>query len=336
MARTDILRLLTNRLQMAAVHKAHPEIARGGIRRPIFVIGMPRTGTSILHELLAQDPANRTPLSWETAYPCPPPERRTFETDPRIARVEAQLAQTDRLIPEFKKIHPMGAKFPQECVALMAHDFASMIFQTTYDVPGYSEWLHTEAELAPAYRSHRRQLQLLQWRCPGERWVLKSPCHLWSLPALLAEYPDACLIQTHRDPMKIIASLTSLVSVLRSMSSEKVEPERYAREWSRYIGMALDRSVDARRDGTIGPHQVIDIQFDEFMADTFGTVRRVYECFGLEYKAEAESRMRRFLAENPGDKHGSHTYRFADTGLDLSEEREKVRRYQEYFDVRSE
>jgi hypothetical protein len=324
---------LSNRLQMTDWHKHHPEIAEGEIRRPIFIVGMGRTGTTILHDLLAQDPANRTPLTWEVARPCPPPERETYETDPRIDETDAQLAMADQLAPELKKMHPMGARLPQECGAMRFHDFASMSLHNMYRVPSYSNWLHNELDLAWVYASHRLQLQLLQWRCPGERWVLKSPQHLWTLEALLAEYPDACLIQTHRDPVAITASLSSISAMLRSMTSDHVDIREVAREWAHHIPIALERSMGARESGAIDPEQVIDIQFRDFMADPFGMIREIYDHFGLEYSAEAEARMRDHLAENPAGKHGKHVYRFADTGLDLAEEREKVRRYQEYFGV---
>ncbi|MBM3131439.1 MAG: sulfotransferase [Chloroflexi bacterium] len=335
-ARTDTVDLLASRLQIVHAFKEHPEIAMGKVARPIVIIGMPRTGTSILHELMAQGPNLRTPLSWEVARPIPPPEKETYETDPRIAEVDKKLAQTDRILPHFKKMHPMGARLPQECVAITSHEFASMLFPTFYHMPGYTRWLHNEANMAPAYAFHRRMLQLLQWHCPGERWVLKSPGHLWSLEALMAEYPDACLIQTHRDPIKILASLVSLVSTLQLMTSRFTDPLEAAREWSEHIAVALDRSVTAREKGVIPGDQVIDVQFDTFMADPFAAIREIYDRFGLRYTPEAESRMRRFLAANPDDKHGKHTYRFADTGLDLVEERRKVQRYQEFFGVRSE
>lgn len=332
-ARRQIVDLLVNRLEVAHVHRQNAEIERGKIEQPIFVVGMPRTGTSILHELLAQDPANRTPLSWEVDRPCPPPTTDTYETDPRIAAVESKLAQTDRLIPEFKKMHPMGARLPQECVAITAQEFASLLFSTTHHIPGYTRWLLLEADLRPAYRWHRRVLQLLQWQCPGDRWVLKSPGHLWSLAALVQEYPDARLVQTHRDPIKILASLTSLSVTLRAMASEAVQPAQTAREWSSYLPLALDRSVAARENGTVRPEQVIDIQFGELMADPIKTVRKIYEKFDLELTAEAEQRMRRFLAANPSDKHGKHVYRFSATGLDLRAERRKAQRYMDFFGV---
>jgi hypothetical protein len=242
----------------------------------------------------------------------------------------------DQLAPELKKMHPMGARLPQECGAMRFHDFASMSLHNMYHVPSYAEWLHNEMELGPVYASHRRQLQLLQWHCPGERWTLKSPQHLWSLEALLAEYPDARLVQTHRDPVATIASLSSLSATLRSMTSDHVDTQEVAREWAYHIPVALERSVEARESGAVNEGQVIDIQFRDFIADPFRAIRKIYDNFGLEYTPEAESRMRDYLAENPADKHGKHTYRFADTGLNLAEEREKVRRYQEYFGVPSE
>ena len=273
--REDLLRLLGNRLQMAAVLAAHPEISARRVERPLVVVGLPRTGSSILHELLAQDPENRAPLSWEVKYPCPPPERRTFHCDPRIAAVDAELARMDEGIPEFKRMHRQAAELPQECLNLTTHEFASIFFSVSHRVPGYQAWLDA-SDPAPVYASHHRQLQLLQWRCPPHRWVLKSSSHLWSLGALLAEYPDACIVQTHRDPLKVLASFTSLVTTLRRLYSAQ---------------------VDARE---IGEEQTA------------------------------------FLAANPGDRHGAHRYRFADTGLDVATARRRFRAYQERFAIASE
>src|SRR5262245_51299884 len=141
LARHDLGRLLENRLRVEDVWRRHPEIADAPIRKPIFVVGLPRTGTSILHELLAQDPANRVPMTWEVMYPWPPPARASFESDPRIAEVARHFDGIDRVLPGFQAMHPMGAQLPQECVALTAHDFASLIFHTSYRVPSYQAWL---------------------------------------------------------------------------------------------------------------------------------------------------------------------------------------------------
>ena len=334
-ARRDLLRLLENRLRMVDVRKRNPEIAAGEVRAPIFVIGLPRTGTTILHELLAQDPANRVLMTWEVMHPFPPPERATYETDPRIAAVEKHFSGVDRILPHFKKMHPMGARLPQECVALTAHDFASMVFSTTHFLPSYQVWLDT-TDLRPVYESHRRWLQVFQWHCGAERWVLKSPGHLWALDALLAIYPDARIVQTHRDPLKVLASLASLEDVLRRMASDVVDIAALGREWSERLADGLARAMRVRDEARLGGDRAVDVSFGEFMKDEVGMVRRIYEQFGIPFTAEAEARMRRFLAENPADKHGGHRYTLAAAKLSEATERSLFAAYQERFGIASE
>jgi hypothetical protein len=319
---------------MTAEHRRHPEIEDGTVTAPLFVVGLPRTGTSILHELLAQDPASRVPMSWEVMRPWPPPETATFETDPRIAAVEAHLGGIDRLLPDFKRIHPMGARLPQECVALTAHDFATMIFHTTHRVPSYQAWLES-TDLRWVYASHRRQLQYLQWKAPARRWVLKSPGHLWALAALLAVYPDARIVQTHRDPLKVVASLTSLVTVLRSLASDAIDPLEIARDWTDRLARGLEQTTRVR-DGGLAASQVFDVRFAELMADPIAMVRRIYAHFDMALDAEAEARMRRFLAANPSDKHGAHRYTLAATGLDRDAERGRFAAYQARYGIADE
>lgn len=334
-ARADLVRLLENRLRMQAAHVRHPEIAAGKIERPLVIVGLPRTGTSILHELLAQDPANRVPMTWEVMHPHPPPERATYESDPRIAAVDAQLAGVDRIIPGFKRMHPMGATLPQECVALTAHDFASMLFTTTHRLPSYQAWLD-RADLRWVYASHRRQLQYLQWKCPAERWVLKSPGHLWALDALFREYPDARVVQTHRDPLRVVASLASLVAVLRSMASDAIDRHEIGREWTELLARGLARATAVRDARPPDAPAIFDVHFRELMRDEIGMVRRIYAHFDLELSADAEARMRRFLAANPKDKHGAHRYTLADAGLDAAAERERYRAYEERYAIAPE
>ena len=333
---SELLAYLQSRLCVVAEHRAHPENAQRDVTPPIVVIGQARTGTTILFDLLAQDPAHRAPLSWEVDRPCPPPATATYETDPRIAEVQAQIDQSETLIPGFLAMHPIGARMGQECVRIFGSEFRSLIFATQYRVPSYGAWLLHEADMAPAYRWHRRYLQHLQSRHPGERWVLKSPAHLWSLGALMAEYPDALLVQTHRDPLKVIASVSSLQGTLRKLAAEEAPIPEIAEEWAGYILLGNDRSVDAREDGTVPAGRVVDIQFAAFMADPFATIHEIYDRLGVELTSEAEARMRAYLSDNPADKHGTHRYAFSDTGLDPGETRERARRYQEYFDVPSE
>ena len=332
----DLLGYLTTRLGIVATAAAEPEISTRDIAPPIVIVGQGRTGTTILFDLLAEDPQVRVPLTWEVDQPFPPPETATYDTDPRIEASEQQASMVDLVIPGFRAMHPMGARLPQECVRMTGGDFRSMIFPVQFRVPSYTKWVLDEADMASAYRYHRRYLQHLQSHHPTERWVIKSPGHIWCLDALLAEYPNALLVQTHRDPLRIIASLGSLVSTLRSLSSDDTSIPEAANEFADYIIDGLDRSVTAREDGTVDPDRVIDTQFADFMADPFATIQSIYDHLDLEFTSEAERRMRAHLEANPQDQHGGHRYTFAATELDEAELRDRARRYQEYFGVPSE
>jgi hypothetical protein len=332
----DILGYLVNRLQITEWHRQHPELASTAVTPPIVIVGQGRTGTTILYDLLAQDPASRVPLTWEVDRPFPPPETATYDSDPRIAEVDMQLDTAEMLVPGFRAMHPMGARLAQECVRITGADFRSMIFPTQYHIPSYARWLLHEADMAPAYRWHRRVLQHLQSRHPAKRWVLKSPGHIWCLEALLAEYPEALLVQTHRDPLRIVASLSSLVAMLRKMASDVTSIPEAAADFTDDLILGLDRSVEARESGKVAADRIVDLHFARFMKDPFTTIGDVYERLGLELTADAEARMRRFLAANPSDKHGQHRYAFADTGLDAAALRKRTQRYQDYFDVPSE
>ena len=332
----EIAAYLGNRLALTDWRRRHPEIAGVPVIPPIVIIGQGRTGTTILHDLLAQDPANRVPLTWEVDRPVPPPETASYESDPRIAEVQARNDAVELVIPGFQRMHPMGARLAQECVRITGAEFRSAIFPTQYRIPSYAKWLFGEADMAPAYRWHRRTLEHLQSRHPAARWVLKSPGHLWCLDALLAEYPDALLVQTHRDPLRILASLASLIATLRRLASDETSIPEAAAEWADYILDGLDRSVAARRDGRIPAARVVDVHFDAFMADPFAAIGGIYQRLGLELTRDTEARMRSFLAGHPADQHGGHRYRFADTGLDAGALRERAQSYQEFFGVASE
>ena len=219
-AQADLVGSLTRRLQVVEYRRAHPELADSPIERPIFIVGQVRTGTTILFELLAQDPEARAPLTWEVDAPCPPPEAATYDTDPRIEDSRQIQEMMTSIIPDLKAMHPIGPLLAQECVRITAMDLRSFIFPTIYHVPTYAQWL-LGADMASAYRWHRGFLQHLQSRIPVNRWVLKSPGHIWALDAMMAQYPDALVIQTHRDPLRTIASVSSLACTLRTFAAEQ-------------------------------------------------------------------------------------------------------------------
>jgi hypothetical protein len=335
-AASDVLEYLSGRLRVVDWVKRNPFIADAAIRPPIVVLGQPRTGTTILFDVLAQDPANRVPLTWEVDQPWPPPETATYESDPRIAEVDAKLASVDLLIPGFRAMHDMGARLGQECVRITAGDFRSMIFATQYRVPEYQRWLLHQADMESAYRYHRMFLQYLQSAHPADRWVIKSPAHLWSLSAMFHEYPEALIVQTHRDPLRVVCSLASLVDLLRRLASDDVSISEVAAEWVDDIVLGLDRAMEARTDGTVPAGQAVDVLFRDFLRDPMAVVKTIYERLDIELTDAAEKAMRAFLADNPQEKHGGHRYSFAETGLDAGLLRERTRAYTEFFDIPEE
>ncbi len=243
----------------------------------------------------------------------------------------------DQIIPGFTAFHPLGARLAQECARITASEFRSMMFQTQYDVPAYEEWLLHEADPAPLYRWHRIYLQHLQSEHAADRWLIKSPAHLWHLGALMAEYPDAVVIQTHRDPLKVITSISALVAHLRRMASDHSSVARAAAQYSEDIFVGLERSLVARTDGTLPAGQVIDVQFAEFMADPFATIGAVYDQLGLPLTARPSRGCASSWPPIRGTGAAVGTrYTWADTGLDERALRERAAPYQEYFGVPSE
>ena len=329
-ARQDLLRLLSNRLRMIDDGKRHPEILDGTVRRPIFVTGLPRTGTTLLHGLLAQDPASRAPLTWEMMYPSPPPRRRGTGRDRRAALSERQIRWFHRLSPEFRTIHPTGAELPEECLVIASHAFVSFQFQTMYDVPSYESWLEQQ-DLRASYRWHRRFLQHLQWRGSAERWVLKAPAHLFGFEALFDAYPDAGIVLTHRAPLEVVASLASLTAVLRSTFSDDVDPVAVGAEMTGRWSEALFGALRTRDAGRVPAERVVDVLYPDLMRDPIGVVDRIYRSFSLELTTEAEARMRAFLAANPKDKSGRHRYTLEEFGLDARRETERFADYTRRF-----
>jgi Sulfotransferase family len=333
-AHLDVMRALKNRLGVIAWRKQHPGVAAQPITAPIFIVGQPRTGTTILHDLLAQDPELRAPLTWEVDEPCPVPQPETYHSDPRIAQAQASIEMSEQIVPGFLAFHPMGALLAQECVRITGSEFTSMIYTVQYRLPSYYRWLLYEADHTGAYRYHRIFLQHLQSGVPGQ-WLLKSPAHLWQLDKLLAEYPDALIVQTHRDPLNVISSIAALTHHLRRMGSDESDITECAAQSYEEITVGLDRGMALRDSGVVPDSRVIDVQFTDFVKDPWNTIRGIYQKLGRELRPEAEQKMREFLAAHPGDG-GRGRYTWADTGLNADEVRERVRAYQERYDVPTE
>jgi hypothetical protein len=330
----DLMRALKNRIGVIAWRRQNPEIASKPISQPIFIVGQPRSGTTILYDLLAQDPDLRAPLTWEVDAPCPVPQPETYHNDPRIAQTQASIELSEQIVPGFLAFHPMGALVGQECVRITASAFTSMIFTVQYRLPSYYRWLLYDADHAGAYRFHRIFLQHLQSGVPGQ-WLLKSPAHLWQLDALLAEYPDALIVQTHRDPLNVISSIAALSHHLRRMGSDESNIAECAAQSYEEIVVGLDRGMALRDSGAIPAGQVIDVQFTDFMNDPWTTIKDIYQKLGRELSPDAGQKMHDFLAVHPGDG-GRGRYTWSDTGLDAAEVRDRVRAYQDRYSVPTE
>jgi len=335
-ARERMILSTVNRLNYLEDRRQNPSIAKEEIVAPVVVVGMPRTGSTILHDILAQDPASRAPLTWETMFPSPPPEPETFETDPRIEACDATFPGVDLQIPAFKAMHPMGARLSQECVTMMADTMVSPLFHNQFRVNSYQDWVDHEADWSLVYEFHEWQLQHLGWKVMRDRWVLKTGAHMWGLEHLLRRYPDARIVFTHRDPVKSMTSYSSLTSLVRSMGSDEVDPVEIATDWTARIKRVLERSISTRADNDYPKARFYDMHFQDFVTDQFAVVEQIYDAFDLPMTGEAADRMKTFIADNPKDKHGIHRYSPDEYGIDPEQIRESFRPYMERFGLESE
>ena len=322
---------LVNRLKLTEWRKQHDAVAKEKIVAPLFIVGLPRTGTTILHGLLEQDPTNRSPLSWEVQFPVPPATPETWETDPRIAEHQKILDQLFKLVPGFAAMHPMGATMPQECVAVFTMCFMSEQLQVQFNVPSYQAWLD-EQDMRPTYEFHRHFLQHAQsGGVQGGRWVLKSPAHLHLIETLLDVFPDARIVHTHRDPIKVCASAASLTATLRGASTDAIDLHEIGRQqldwWAKLIGSSLEQRRRLRHKS----EQFFDVKMSETVSDPLDVVRRMYAHFDYPLTDEVEAKMLAFMRENTRDKHGSHTYTPESFGIDPERDRAPFQEYIDYF-----
>jgi hypothetical protein len=331
---SDTVRTLDNRLRLVADRRRHAAIAEEVIRRPLFITGLPRSGTTFLHALLAQDPDHRAPQVWEVMHPSPPPEAASYARDRRIAITARELKWIDILMPDFKTVHLIDARLPQECIAITNHDFRSYTFESMYHVPSYRAW-HDVQDKRPEYEFHRHFLQHLQWRTPGKRWVLKAPSHLLALDGLLQVYPDAGIILTHRDPLKVLPSCASFTEVLRRAFSDCVDKVSLAQEvrqrWEEGAGLAVKyRQMPGLQK------QFFDVRYSDLIRNPMSMVQRLYEHFDLELTSAAEGAMQQFLQANPKNKGGVHRYSLEEFGLNPEEERRRFQFYLDFFGLEPE
>jgi hypothetical protein len=327
--RWDITRFLTNLLRLQDAELRNSSILRRRVDRPIFITGLPRSGTTFLHRLLLEDPDNQAPRVWQTIYPYPPPHG----ADTRPMRVARQLRAFERLAPEFRALHPLEATSPQECSEITAHVFRSLRFDTTYRIPSYRQWLDQTGHLE-AYQFHRRFLQHLQDEPFRGRWVVKCPDHLFALDAIRLVYPDARLVFVHRDPVKVLLSVAKLTEVIRRPFTRRLDPREIGRQESaRWL--AGTGCMTAASDGGL-PGPVHHVHHTALVANPAGTVAALYRHVGLTAAPETLVRVENYARQRPNGGYGPRSYSFEEHGLDAGAEREKFRTYMQRFDIKQE
>ncbi|MEZ4228410.1 MAG: sulfotransferase [Polyangiaceae bacterium] len=326
--------MLENRLRLEALYAAHPEIEEEQIRAPIVIAGLQRTGTTFLHRLLASHPKLRWLAAWEALSPVPRPG-----PDRRLRQAQLAERALRYLSPTFFAIHPVEAEAPEEEVLLLDYSFRSTVAEATLRVPSFSRWLEGADQL-PAYRYLERLLKALQWQRPRERWVLKTPHHLEWLDALLNVFPDAKIIQTHRDPTRTLASFCSMIWYGRAVFSDQVDADEVGRDWERKTLRMVTRGREVREAlssaGDPRACQFLDVHYQDLMKDPDGTLERISAFADLAWSDSDRQQLERARNHNRQHKHGVHRYSLKDFGLSEQRTRERFASYVERYAIPSE
>lgn len=323
--RQFLLRLLINRLRLEADWKRYPQILEVPIDRPLFVVGLFRSGTTFLHNLLSQDPASRWLYAWQALYPSPAPNPINWQADPRVEATIAHIRFQDSLAPDLSTAHHIDPTRPAECSRLFEHDFVGHLFDFRASVKTYSDWLYQQ-DLTESYQYYRQQLQHLSWRWPGRHWVLKAPAHIFSLDALLTAFPDACIIYIHRNPLKVLPSCCSLSSIGRSRFSDRVDPYEIGHYWLNRLSEGTDRAMKVMESADSARFYQLDYQ--AFLKAPIAKIHEIYHYFGYPFSAEIEANLQTWIENNPQHKRGVHRYSLDQFGLSVEQ---VERQFSNYF-----
>ena len=336
MTRSDLLIHLEGRLRVIDWLARHPEVEDEVIEEPVFIVGLPRSGTTIMQEILGADPGARTVRMSEAKFPCPPRSPGDPFPDPRVARAEGIVGLQDRITPEWATMHKVGADLPVECIEFTYSSFISYAFSASFFVPNYTRYVATNDHRS-AFDWHKKILKILQSTGRPHHWLLKGPTHLPVLPALFEAYPDARLVLMLRDPVKAAASVVDVGGTLYYMRSDRVG-------LNKKFGQSIDGNpafktlqdmIDWMEGGVIPGERVHPVSYLDFFADPDAALRKLYAELGFPLSQESRQAMLDYIAQKPKDKFGRHDY---ETGPDemIAAEREKFRAFQDYFGVRSE
>lgn len=330
LVRTDIIRSLVNRLRLTDLWQRERAILESDVCEPVFIVGSPRTGTSILHELMACDPAVRAPLMWEMQHPV---ESVTGNDMSEIGDSVVRFAHD--LQPEYETMHANSGRLPNECIFITMHEFLSDHWGGQHVVPSYDGYL-ASADHRPAYRFHKKFLQTLQSKDGPAHWLLKAPSHLPHLGALFDVYPDARIVRTHRDPLKVLPSTLSLLGTLKWMRCENVDLSMAARFLPAAFARTYEKEIADRTSGRLPDDRIIDVRYDDLVRDPVATITGVYARMGREFTEEARAAIDAYARAKPKSAHGAHRYSLEGVGLEREREAERFRFYVEKYGIESE
>jgi hypothetical protein len=308
--RKRLLKLLQVRLRIESAWKAHPEIRDVPIKAPMLLTGLPRTGTSALLNLLSQDSAARPLKLWEGMSPDPLPGNPPEAEDPRYIGMKQFYDEAHKKNPDFDKIHYTNADTPEECIHLLNHTFQDVQFGVETMMEPYGSWFQQQDHM-PSYRYYADILRMLQWQRPGERWLLKSPAHLWALDCLTTLFPDCSIIITHRNPLECVTSYASMMESM--LIGRDFDRKQFGPVVMEYLARKVESSLQQREQ--ISSDRVLDLQFNDFIADSVGTAKRIYQHFNLPMTSEIEQHFQHYADTHPMGKHGKHDYKLEEYGL---------------------
>lgn len=333
--RWDMLRFLSNLLRLREEEKKDPAVLEERIDRPIFVLGLPRSGTTFLHNLLADDPGNLTPRCWQTVFPYPVEAHKNGSRDRRAELTARQYSQFLLLAPELPSLHPLDAYAAQECIEITGHVFRSLRFDTTHYLPSFQQWLDDAGHLE-AYRFHKRFLQHLQHQNGGGQWILKSPDHIFALEALCEVYPDARFVFVHRDPMKVLPSVARLTEILRQPFTRKIDRLQIGQQISDRWELGSKLLIEAADWLKSSPERIMHVRYKDLVRDPLAIVTELYRHFGMTLSGPGEQGLKRSIAERPDGGYGRNSYRFEDYGLNPAAERKRFIAYMTHFRMQPE
>jgi hypothetical protein len=330
MQHATISNALIQRLKIVDTYRQHPEIVDEVIDGPVVVLGLPRTGTTALSQLVAADPQFRSLRTWESQAPTPPPEADTQHTDPRIAQAAEGIAMIDTMFPDFKTMYGGEPEAATECQDLMGMSFRTFHFDGVVRVPGYVEWL-LQCDMRETYTFHKEVLKLLQWHCKPSLWHLRTPVHMFALDAFVEAYPNAKFLWSHRDPAKVLGSVCSLIAYIRSWSSDRKDPKELGAEQVAWWVEGTRRAMDFRTK--FGDDRFVDVSFADLQTDAVDTLARSYEQLGLTFTDSARATVQEWADGHKPGQRGRHSYVMTDYGLTPELVREAFRDYLAIYDA---